>query len=213
MTGVEAAAAATAIQSGMQAAAAPGVFAAVVGPSGAGKDSLLREAARRLAGDRRFHFVRRVVTRAGNGDEDHDTLTEAEFQALNAAGGFAIHWMANGLSYGIPASVHDHLAAGRVVIANASRDRAGDIKRAFARALIIHVTASVATLRERLLARGREDAAAVDLRIARSISLEQDFAADIRIENNGTLESAADQFTEALIALAARHEPRAAIPQ
>ena len=40
-----------------------GVFVAVVGPSGAGKDSVIDHARSVLAGDDRTHFVRRVITR------------------------------------------------------------------------------------------------------------------------------------------------------
>ena len=90
----------------------------VVGPSGAGKDTLLDAARRKLAGDTRFRFVRRVITRPANaGGEDHDPVTEAEFATRH----FALQWQAHGLRYGIPADIADDLASGRVVIANVSR--------------------------------------------------------------------------------------------
>jgi ribose 1,5-bisphosphokinase len=181
-----------------------GVFVAVVGPSGVGKDSIMRLAAEMLTGDERIHFVRRVITRAENADEAHDTLNEAEFLEASRAGRFAVHWSANGLHYGIPISVCDEINAGKVVVANASRDKANEIKHLFAKAIIVHITASVETLRARLLARGREDVETVDIRLARSLMLEQGFTADIRIENNGALESATKQFINAVLALSSQ---------
>ncbi len=161
----------------------------------------MRLAAEMLADDKAIHFVRRVITRDDTADEAHDTLIVDDFLAAKANGAFALSWQANGLHYGIPASVRDDIGAGKVVIANASRDMAQDIKTLFPRAIIIHITASVETLRARLLARGREDAEAVDLRLARSLMLEQGFTADIRIENNGALESATKQFIHSILAL------------
>jgi ribose 1,5-bisphosphokinase len=190
-----------------------GVFVAVVGPSGAGKDSIMRLAAETLGTDTGIQFVRRVITRQENADEAHDTLSAADFALADASGAFAVSWQANGLHYGIPNSVRSDIAAGKVVVANASRDKAQEIKTLFQRAIIIHITASVETLRARLLARGREDAETVDSRLARSLMLEQGFTADIRIENNGALESATKQFIHSILALkpvASTHVPKGA---
>lgn len=179
----------------------PGIFVAVVGPSGAGKDSILRGAAAQLSGDDRVHFVRRMVTRIANADEDHDSVTEAEFASMAEANGFAVHWQANGLRYGIAASVHDKLAQGLIVIANASRAISPQIKALFSRCLIVHITASEAVLSHRLEVRGREETRQREERLARSKALEQEFDADIRIENNYELEDAIRQFVGAILAL------------
>ena len=83
----------------------------VVGPSGAGKDSLLNAARAAFADDPRIHFVRRVITRpADPGGEDHEPVNEAGF----AARSFALSWSAHGLSDGIPAEA---LTAAPVAVA------------------------------------------------------------------------------------------------
>ena len=88
----------------------------VVGPSGAGKDTLLNAARAALAGDARFRFVRRVITRpAEAGGEDHEAVVGARNSPLRD---FALQWQAHGLRYGIPADVADDVARGVVVVAN-----------------------------------------------------------------------------------------------
>ena len=85
----------------------------VVGPSGAGKDTLLAAARRALSDDPRFHFVRRVITRAAEaGGEAHEAVTEAEFAARD----FALLWQAHGLRYGIPV---DAVEGRAIAVANA----------------------------------------------------------------------------------------------
>ena len=78
-----------------------GTFVAVVGSSGAGKDSVMSYARERLGAD--IVIVRRVVTRdADGGSEDHDSMTLDQFVAAETEGRFALSWEAHGLRYGLP---------------------------------------------------------------------------------------------------------------
>ncbi len=66
----------------------------VVGPSGAGKDSLLQTAREAFRCDPRIGFARRVITRPADPDgENHEPVSEAEFTARD----FALSWSAHGL--------------------------------------------------------------------------------------------------------------------
>ena len=169
----------------------------VVGPSGAGKDTLLDAARARLAGDARFHFVRRAITRAETaGGEAHKGLTEAEFAARDAAGEFALTWQAHGLSYGIPADISDILAKEIVVIANVSRAVTGPAARRFP-VRVIEITAPPLILAARLGLRGREGAADIAARLARSVALPQGILIE-RVMNDATPEEGVACFLAAL---------------
>ena len=94
------------------------MLVAVVGASGAGKDTVLDGLRAALAGDQRIVFACRAITRGDQaGGETHEALTETEFASRD----FALQWQAHGLHYGIPRSIDADLAAGRVVLANLSR--------------------------------------------------------------------------------------------
>ena len=80
-----------------------GGFVLVVGPSGAGKDTVIAGARAALEGEPRLLFPRRVVTRLASEWEAHDSLDEAGFRRAEAAGAFAQSWRAHGLCYGITA--------------------------------------------------------------------------------------------------------------
>lgn len=165
----------------------------VVGPSGAGKDTLLDAARQALAGDPRFRFARRVITRpAEAGGEAHEAVTDAEF----ATRGFALAWHAHGLRYGIPADIATDLAAGRVVVANVSR---GVIAEAAARfpVRVIEVTAPPEVLASRLAARGRESSADVAARLARNVSVPDGVTIET-VMNDATVEDGAARFLAAL---------------
>jgi phosphonate metabolism protein PhnN/1,5-bisphosphokinase (PRPP-forming) len=165
----------------------------VVGPSGAGKDTLLEAARQALAGDARFRFVRRVITRpADAGGEAHEAVTEEEFGRRS----FALQWQAHGLRYGLPADVVDDVARGIVVVANVSRTVVAEAERRFA-IRVIEATAPPAVLAARLSARGRESTADVAARLARSIAVSNGVAVET-VMNDGTLEDGVRKFLAAL---------------
>lgn len=147
------------------------MLVAVVGPSGAGKDTLMGMARARLAGDDRFRFVRRAITRpAEAGGEAHRALDEAGFAAEREAGGFALWWFAHGLSYGIPRDIEGDLAVRRVVVANLSRGVLAEAATRY-RLRVLNITAPAGVLAARLAARNREDAAGIAARLAREAPL------------------------------------------
>ena len=163
-----------------------GALVLVVGPSGAGKDTLLRLAAREFSGDPRVVFARRVVTRQADASEDHDTLDAEAFAAARARGAFALHWNAHGLDYGIPAAC---LAPGRVAVCNVSRAIVLQARAAFPRLRMVYVTAPQAILAARLALRNRAEK--IDQRLARAAGGDAIAAADLVIDNSGPPEAGA----------------------
>ncbi|MCA3366109.1 MAG: phosphonate metabolism protein/1,5-bisphosphokinase (PRPP-forming) PhnN [Roseomonas sp.] len=144
---------------------------AVVGPSGAGKDTLMAATRAALTQDSRFRFVRRAITRpADAGGEDHEALTEAAFAERRAAGGFALAWEAHGLRYGIPRDIEADMATRRVVIANLSRAALPEAGARY-RLRVLNITAPIELLAARLAMRGRESAADIAARLAREVAL------------------------------------------
>lgn len=175
----------------------------VVGPSGAGKDTLIAMARTALASDPRYVFARRVVTRpAVAALEDHDSVNEEAFAARETEGGFALSWRANGLSYGLPAELVHELAAGRVVVANVSRAAVAAAHERFADAAVILVDAKRDVRAARLRQRGREDRGQIADRLQREVDTPLSQA--IRIDNSGRIEDGLAQFIDALRTLAVK---------
>ncbi|MDF1749998.1 MAG: phosphonate metabolism protein/1,5-bisphosphokinase (PRPP-forming) PhnN [Alphaproteobacteria bacterium] len=177
----------------------PGRFIAVVGPSGAGKDSLIDAARDHFGVDGPVRFVTRTITRPQDaGGEAHEPLSESDFRARAAAGGFALHWQAHGLSYGIPMDIQNTIAQGTSVLANLSRSVIEDIRRRYPNPLILVVTASPEILAKRLSARGRETMEDVEARLRRTSATFPIGDDVITIQNNGMLAEAQAAFIAAI---------------
>ncbi len=179
-----------------------GAFVAVAGPSGAGKDTLIRGVQERLTGDRRFVFARRIITRQGDCTEDHDSVSELEFARLKADSAFILSWSANGLHYGLPGGLGRDLAQGRIVIANVSRAALAEVRMRFPRHLVVHVTAAPEVLAARLARRGREDAAQQQARLVRALQYDPTANADVTIDNSDDLDGSLAHFEHTLRSLA-----------
>jgi phosphonate metabolism protein PhnN/1,5-bisphosphokinase (PRPP-forming) len=145
-----------------------GTLVLVAGPSGAGKDTLLRLAQEQLRDDPRFVFVRRTITRPEEaGGENHEAASPEEFERKAEGGAFALSWEAHGLRYGVPRAIEDDLAAGRLAIVNVSRAVIGEATSRYPNSCVIIVTAPMEVLAARLAARGREPAAEHKARLSR----------------------------------------------
>lgn len=171
----------------------------VVGPSGAGKDTLMDAARAVLAGDGRFAFARRLITRqAMAGAEDHDSCGEIEFAGAQARGELALSWRAHGLSYGIPVRELAGIARGQVVIVNISRAEIAEAERLAARVAVVNITAPIEVLARRLAARGRESEADIAARLAREAPLRPERAELVSIQNDRSVAEAANEFVALL---------------
>ncbi|GAA2883288.1 ribose 1,5-bisphosphokinase [Aminobacter niigataensis] len=176
-----------------------GVFVAVVGPSGAGKDTLIAYVRERLTDDDHVEFARRVITRNSDGaTEDHDTLADAAFVDAEASGAFALSWEAHGLRYGIPASVDDAISVGHVVVANTSRGVIPALRARYAHVAVVEITAAPEVLATRLAARGRESRGEVLARLARTAPHDLSGPGHALIDNSGTPEIAGEKFLAVL---------------
>jgi ribose 1,5-bisphosphokinase len=184
---------APAISSDARTAIGPGRLILVVGPSGAGKDTLIGLARAACADDGRIVFPRRVVTREATASEDNEQVSLEAFQQACAGGAFAAHWEAHGHCYGLPVAIDDDIRAGRTVVANVSRTVVEAMRRAYAQVTVVSITAPSDVLAQRLAARARGSDGQIEHRLRRAV--DDAAAPDATIINVGSVEYHARQLT------------------
>jgi ribose 1,5-bisphosphokinase len=173
----------------------PGRLMLLVGPSGAGKDTLLGLAKSACAQDRMIVFPRRVVTREASVAEDNAQLSADDFRQALARGDFAMHWEAHGHSYGLPRAIDDDIRAGRSVVVNVSRTVIDAARRAYAHVVVIAITAPPEVLSERLKMRARSSDGGVEQRLSRAVDTS---APDVTILNVGRPDDHARRLVRAI---------------
>ncbi|MBY0611525.1 MAG: phosphonate metabolism protein/1,5-bisphosphokinase (PRPP-forming) PhnN [Beijerinckiaceae bacterium] len=165
-----------------------GVLFLVVGPSGAGKDTVIDGARAALSGDPTFVFPRRIVTRPEGRWEKHDSIDEAAFAEAETRGDFVLSWQAHGLRYGVPAFVSREIDSGKRVVVNTSRAIIPAARTRFSTVRVVLVTAPAEVLAARIATRGRD--AGVPSRAQRAEALNEGLEADCTIVNDRTPEEA-----------------------
>ncbi|BBO01044.1 MULTISPECIES: phosphonate metabolism protein/1,5-bisphosphokinase (PRPP-forming) PhnN [Bradyrhizobium] len=175
----------------------PGRLVLVVGPSGAGKDTLLRLAQAACVDDHDIVFPRRIVTRESSADEDNVALGFDQFRRACEHGDFAVHWDAHGHSYALPLAINEDIRAGRTVVANVSRTVIGALRQTYADVVVVAITAPPDVLAARLAARARQSDGNIAERLTRSVD-DRSAQADVTILNAGSAEYHARQLVRVI---------------
>ncbi|HUN96937.1 MAG TPA: phosphonate metabolism protein/1,5-bisphosphokinase (PRPP-forming) PhnN [Bradyrhizobium sp.] len=171
----------------------PGRLVLVVGPSGAGKDTLLNLARVACADDADIVFARRVVTREASAFESNEQISVGDFRQARSKGAYAVHWEAHGHCYGLPRAIDDDIRAGRTVIANVSRTVIGTMRESYEQVVVVSITAPPQVLAERLAMRSRSSDGQLEHRLNRQVD-DASAAPDFTILNVCSAEYHARQF-------------------
>jgi ribose 1,5-bisphosphokinase len=198
----------------------PGALVLVVGPSGAGKDTLIAMARAMCADDPQIVFPRRIVTRPPSMAEDHDSVSLSAFDAAIGQGAqgaqgvqgiqgiYAFWWEAHGLKYALSAAIDTELRSGKTVVCNVSRAVLSRLRDRYNNVTVVLVTAPRDVLLARLAARGRESDGDLAGRVDRAARAIDDLEPDIVIENIGDPQDGATRLAAVIRGEAKLTSPR-----
>ena len=174
-------------------------FIYVMGPSGAGKDSVLARARALISPDLPVAFAHRYITRpADAGGENHVALSEAEFERLRVLSLFVFHWSAHGFRYGIGVEADAWRRGGLVTVVSGSRAHFATLDAHPFCVVPVLITDSPDRLEARLRSRGREASTGVSARLARATAVDVRPAGLVTIVNDGALDDAAQALITVL---------------
>ncbi len=169
----------------------------IVGPSGSGKDTLLRHARKALESQHGFIFSKRYITRPPDTNEDNYYVDQYAFEQLCRGGFFLATWEAHNNLYGIPHHIFITSETSSAIVCSISRTAISDFEKIYSDSVTINVTASDEILRERLAKRGREDELSINRRIQRA-KLPIQSNKLITFDNSVALEESKRGFTSLL---------------
>ncbi|PVV05497.1 MAG: phosphonate metabolism protein/1,5-bisphosphokinase (PRPP-forming) PhnN [gamma proteobacterium symbiont of Ctena orbiculata] len=167
----------------------------VIGASGAGKDSILNYARLNIRSEMAVAFAHRYITRpADAGGENHIALSEEEFSNRAQMGCFALQWYSHNKWYGIGVEINQWLAMGLHVVVNGSRAYLDVALRNYPNMIPVLVSVAPQKLRDRLVARGREERDEIEARVVQATALERTIQHPrlAKIDNDGVLADAGE---------------------
>jgi ribose 1,5-bisphosphokinase len=172
-----------------------------MGPSGAGKDSVIDGAREQLARIP-VHVARRIITRSAESvGEQAIGVSAQRFSVMQQSGDFAMNWRANGHDYGISVDINRRLADGGHVLVNGSRDYLPEAQRRYPDLLPIVLIVERSVLRQRLQRRARENEEEIAQRLQRNDHLDMALVGPQAapgaleyLDNSGTLSSAVERL-------------------
>lgn len=172
----------------------------IIGPSGAGKDSVLDYARQHAPASLPVSFAHRYITRAAeSGGENHVALSEQEFSTRLDRDLFAMHWRSHGLQYGIGIEINYWLEQGISVVVNGSRGYLEEAAKNYVELCPIMISVPNAVLHERLLHRSRENTQQIEERIKRANSFKTiSHQRLVALDNSGPLHQAGNGFLHLL---------------
>lgn len=140
----------------------------IVGPSGSGKDTLLRSARAALGHRQDIQFARRYITRPPDSNEDNYYVDPQGFNHLSNTGYFLSTWRAHNNCYGIPIHILTDSNRLSTIICSISRSAIVDFEKYHENTTTILITAPEQILHARLQGRGRETDKDIQQRLVRA---------------------------------------------
>lgn len=163
----------------------------IVGASGVGKDTLIKEAKKDLK--KEFNFVRRYITRKPDKSEKNYFLENSAFELLKENDFFISSWNAHENFYGIS----QNSIKNKTNIISISRSKIEDFEKNFKDVYVINITLNEKDLKKRLIKRGRESVEEIQKRLNRKYD-KIEAKNLINFENNKSYEDGRKDFIKLL---------------
>ena len=174
----------------------------IVGNSGSGKDSLLKEVLRQWpASVKPIRIPQRYITRPAHASEPFISVTSEDFADLKQQGKFWLTWHVYDTDYGVPGTIINWLQQGDSVIVNVSRKIIPQARQLIPDLKVIFITVPLEVTLQRIKARSREseDDPGFQQRLARAEKNQTLTEADFVVDNSVPLVTAAEELLNYMV--------------
>lgn len=175
-----------------------GLLIFIVGKSGSGKDTLMRESTRLLKEKNiPVTVLQRFITRISDKNEDSIFITQEEFLKRKLKDEFALSWFIFDNWYGVARkSIETLINRGEIVLINVSRSVLHKARESYPRCKIVLIEVPISITKERVRSRGRDIGIRFEQRLTRMQETEIDMPPpDKIIVNDRNLEKAVNELS------------------